>query len=87
MSFKRDTVLGGVREEQCSVWQMEESVAERRTGGSCGADVVVLIGKLFIRRATAWPVPCLGRQSESSHLGSGAVLELPGLPLLLCVVK
>lgn len=41
MSFKRDTVLGGVREEQCSVWQMKESVAERRTGGSCGADIVV----------------------------------------------
>lgn len=47
----------------------------------------LLIGKLFIRRATAWPLPCHGRQSESSHLGSGAVLGLPGLPLLLCVVK
>lgn len=45
----------------------------------------LLTGKLlFIRRATAWPLPRNGKQSRSSHLGSGAV---PGLPLLLCVGK
>lgn len=38
VSVKRDTVLGGVKGEQCLGWQME---GEERTGRSCRADGVV----------------------------------------------